>query len=412
VQPPASPKALADPIYEAFYGLTEEPFSITTDPKFFYLSASHEHAYGELLNGLRRREGLLVLTGETGTGKTTLCRTVIQALGPRTFAAMILNPFMAGAEVFRIVLRDFGLVSHEDIRRGALASADVPQLVDILEGFLQSLLPLEAHAIIVLDEAQSVAPQVLDELRVLTALEHNNRRLVQVVLCGQPDLLKTLALEPLHALNERVTRRLTLAPLPPSEVQPYIDHRLGIAGGATAVTFEPAATRIVAELSRGLPRRINVLCDRALQEGRIEGATVITPALIKRAARSVAGEPEPIVVAQPESPPSTLTFGHAERPPGTSRLRKAAFAVAGGVLMTALIAWGWAVYRATSTEPELPAAGRPARDVGTPLVPLTPPPISAVPAPERRSLAPVAPELTPPNEPPPAASAEFPNNRN
>ena len=108
MQPLASLKALADPIYEAFYGLKEQPFAITTDPKFFYLGNAHQRAFSELLNGLRRREGILLVSGETGTGKTTLCRAVIEALGERTFSALILNPYMSGAEVFRIILRDFG----------------------------------------------------------------------------------------------------------------------------------------------------------------------------------------------------------------------------------------------------------------------------------------------------------------
>ena len=113
MQPPASAQSLADPIYEVFYGLIEQPFAITTDPKFMYFSASHQLAYNELLNGMRRREGLYLLTGETGTGKTTLSRAVVQALGPKTFSAMILNPYMSGAEVFRMVLRDFGLSASE-----------------------------------------------------------------------------------------------------------------------------------------------------------------------------------------------------------------------------------------------------------------------------------------------------------
>jgi type II secretory pathway predicted ATPase ExeA len=326
VQPLASLKALDDPIYEAFYGLSEQPFAISTDPRFFYLSASHQRAFIELLNGLRRRESLLLLTGETGTGKTTLCRAVIDALGERTFGALILNPYMAGSEVLRIVLRDFGLVSHEDLRRGALASADVPQLLDTLEGFLKSLVPLGSHAVIVLDEAQSLAPQILDQIRLLTALEYNGQRLVQVVLCGQQQLLATLKTEPLHALNERITRRVELAPLPADQVDGYINHRLGVAGGAHSVSFDAPAARVIAELSRGLPRRINVLCDRALQEGRVEGVSVITPDLVKRAARALAGSHEPVAASAPTAPqppkavaptPEAKAPAHADQPNDT-----------------------------------------------------------------------------------------------
>ena len=340
---PSAFKSLADPIYEAFYGLTDQPFAITTDPKFFYLSASHQQAFGELLNGLRRREGMLLLTGETGTGKTTLCRAVLESLGSRTFSAMILNPYMSGAEVFRIVLRDFGLVSPEDLRRGTLVNADVPQLLDTIETFLRSLVAIDSHAVIVLDEAQSLTPQVLDQIRLLTALEKDNRRLVQVVLCGQPALLETLQSDPMRALNERITRRVTLAPLGASEVHAYIQHRLAIAGGMHSVTFGPDATAVVADLSRGLPRRINMLCDRALEEGRFDGVTVITPDLVKRAARAVGLQALPPLV-QPEAEPApptpleaapvpTLTLGQIGEPTRrTPAVMVGAFAAAAAAL--------------------------------------------------------------------------------
>ena len=129
VQPPASPQALAEPIYEAFYGLKEEPFAISTDPKFFYMSAAHQRAHAELLSGLQRREALLLVSGETGTGKTTLCRAVIDALGDRTFSSILHNPYMLGTEMLRLIVRDFGLVSKEEMRHGALASADTPRLL-------------------------------------------------------------------------------------------------------------------------------------------------------------------------------------------------------------------------------------------------------------------------------------------
>ncbi len=286
MQPLASLEALADPIYEAFYGLKEQPFAISTDPKFLFMSASHERAFEELVSGLRRQEGILLLTGETGTGKTTICRKVLGSLGERTFSALILNPYMSGAEMLRAILRDFGFVSRDDLRRGALAQADVPQLLDALEGFLASIRSLESHAVVVIDEAQSLPAEVLDQIRLLTAHEREGRRLIQVVLVGQPLLLKTLKTEAMYALTERVTRRVTLSPLPPVEVEAYIKHRLQIAGGAS-LTFAPEAAALVAELSRGLPRRVNVLCDRALQEGRIQGASSITPEIVKQAARSL-----------------------------------------------------------------------------------------------------------------------------
>lgn len=450
MQPPASLKALADPIYEVFYGLSDQPFAITTDPKFFYLSVSHQRAFSELLNGLRRREGMLLLTGDTGTGKTTLCRTVLESLGHRTFSAMILNPYMSGAEVFRIVLRDFGLVSHEELRRGALATADVPQLLDTLEGFLRSLVSLESHAVIVLDEAQSMAPQVLDQIRLLTALEQNNRRLVQVVLCGQPSLLTTLKTESMLALNERITRRVTLAPLGADEVDAYIQHRLAVAGGADAVSFDTYATRLVADLAHGLPRRINVLCDRALQEGRIAGAKVITSDLVKRAARSLAGvhEPEPVPPPPvPEPPvsvktalaamdaaqqtatmsvaasddtqvsavPGFLTLGQTEEQPGRGRLKLILLIV---VVLLALGAAGYALYarnlmNGANAAPPPPSG--PARDVGKPAEPLAAPneeqmrqmfePAASAPRPQ------AAPAAAPVNTPAPP-SGQLPGNPN
>ena len=165
MQPPSTPEASDQPLYEAFYGLREQPFALTTDPRFLFMGDAHRRAYEELLTGLRRREGLMLLTGDTGMGKTTLCRAVIAALGPRTFSALILNPYMSDAEVLRVILRDFGLVTREEIRHGAFAKADVPQLIDTLEGFLKSLIDLNSYAVVIIDEAQSLPAKVLDQIR-------------------------------------------------------------------------------------------------------------------------------------------------------------------------------------------------------------------------------------------------------
>jgi general secretion pathway protein A len=213
VEPLAARPDPPDPIYETYYGLTEQPFAISTDPRFFYLGSSHEKAYTELLTGLKRDEGMLLLTGEAGTGKTTLCRAVIEALGERTFSAIILNPYMTGDEMLRLVIRDFGLVSREELRQGALAKADTPQLLDTLEGFLLSVRSMESRAVVVIDEAQSLAPRVLDHVRQLTALEKRGKRLLQIILSGQPMLSQTLKKDSMYALNERISRRVFLAPM-------------------------------------------------------------------------------------------------------------------------------------------------------------------------------------------------------
>jgi general secretion pathway protein A len=291
--PPDPPKPATDPLYESFYGLKEQPFTISTDPKFLFLSAPHRRAYDDLMNGITRDESLLLLTGETGSGKTTLCRAIIGAMGDRTFSSVLHQPYMTGPEMLRLILRDFGLISKEDLRRGALAGADVPHLMEVLETFLRSLTAIQSRAIVVIDEAQSLSPTLLDEVRMLTAFEKDGQRLIQIVLCGQPMLLNTLKTEPMYALNERITRRVALTPLSSTEVESYVYHRLTIAGGADAVAFQPEAMRLVADLSRGLPRRINVLCDRTLQEGRAVSATTITAELVKKAAKSLAGVAPP-----------------------------------------------------------------------------------------------------------------------
>jgi general secretion pathway protein A len=363
-----------EPLYESFYGLREQPFALSTDPRFLFMSASHRRAYDDLLTGLRRREGLLLLTGETGTGKTTMCRAVVDALGHRTFSALILNPYMSDAEVLRVILRDFGLVSRNEIRRGALAKADTPQLLDTLEGFLRSLLPLNSYAVVIIDEAQSLAPQVLDQIRVLGSYEQDGERLLQIMLVGQPALSTMVLTEPLQALNDRITRRVGLAPLTPAEITDYIRHRLDIAGGRNRVEFVPAAVTLVGELSQGLPRRVNLLCDRALEEGRVAGATQIDAAMVRRAARSIAGtEPSVLPSRQevdlyPESEEPdqrqrevTLTLG--QRP---ARSKPSALVLGVSILLIAAVvaagAYFWTRDRGLPPSPAAPKVdvGRPA----------------------------------------------------
>ena len=363
MQPPDSLKSLSDPIYETFYGLKEQPFAISTDPKFLFLSAPHRRAYDDLMHGLTRDESLLLLTGETGSGKTTLCRAIIAALGERTFSSVLHQPYMTGPEMLRLMLRDFGMVSREDLRRGALAGADVPHLMEVVESFLRSLAAIQSRAIVVIDEAQSLSPTLLDEVRMLTAFERDGRRLIQIVLCGQPMLLKTLQTEPMYALNERITRRVALTPLSSTEVESYIYHRLAIAGGADAVQFQPEALRLIAEMSKGLPRRVNVLSDRTLQEGRLVSATTITADMVKRAAKSLAGAPAPPALTDPvatleEQPeePMAIAIG-GERKTGGG-LRMAAIGAGLAVVLAIVGYWyyGSQVWSEVATVPMPPRA--------------------------------------------------------
>lgn len=287
MQPPPKPSTPGEPLYEAFFGLKEQPFALTTDPKFLLMTSAHTRAYEQLLAGLRRREGLMILTGDTGMGKTTLCRGIIEALGPNAFSALILNPYMSDSEVVRVILRDFGLVTREDIRKGAFGRADMPQLLDTLEKFLRPLVQLNAYAVVVIDEAQSLPARVLDQIRQLLAFEHEGQRLLQIILAGQPGLLTTLGTDAMRAVDQRVSRRATLGAMTPGEVDTYIKHRLSIAGSQDSVTFTTESVNAIAELTGRVPRRINLLCDRALEEARAAGTNVIVFGTVHRAVRSL-----------------------------------------------------------------------------------------------------------------------------
>jgi general secretion pathway protein A len=320
-----------------------------------------------------------VLTGEIGTGKTTLCRAVIDALGQRTFAALILNPYMSDSEVLRVILREFGLVSRDEIRQGAFATADMPQLMDTLENFLRSLISLNSYAVVMIDEAQNLAPRVLDQIRMLGSFEQDGQRLLQVVLVGQPSLLTTLESETLKATNDRVSRRIALTALQSTEVDGYIRHRLAIAGGKDGVSFEPDAVQLVSEFSRRLPRKINLLCDRTLEEGRVAGTTVLRTEHVRRANKALAAAAVPTAAAgaletaeREITPELAPTFGHQEAP----RSRVGLVVAAVMVVVLSLVSAGAYAYVGTRLiyeSPGVPPVPEPPI-VKVPKIQLPPPP--------------------------------------
>jgi general secretion pathway protein A len=271
-------------MHEEYYGFVEKPFSLTPDPKYLYKSESHANAFDLLQYAIRRREGFCVITGDIGTGKTTLCRAVLDQLDRRTFTALVLNPFITEEDLLRIILQDFGVVSREEIKRGRLAGVTKQELIDTLNEFLLSLLPLRAGALLIIDEAQNLPYQVLEQIRILSNLETDKEKLLQIVLVGQLNLQDLLRAPDLRQLDQRISIRYELKPLTAEETAAYVAHRLTIAGGGAAVSFAPKALELVHKYTGGIPRLINLLCDRALLGGYSARTNRITPDIVTTAA--------------------------------------------------------------------------------------------------------------------------------
>ncbi len=251
-------------MYEDYYGFVQPPFSLTPDPRFLYRSESHDLALQQVWQAIRRKEGFIVLTGDIGTGKTTLCRTLLEQFDETTFTALILNPFLSVEELLREVLLSFGIVSKDALRSGRLSTASKHELVRTLHDFLLSLVPLHGSAVLIIDEAQHLSPDVLEEIRVLSNLETNDQKLLQIVIVGQLNLLDVLHKAELRQLDQRISIRCSLKALTREEVEAYVTHRLWVARSSTSVLFTPKAFDLVHVLSAGVPRVINLLCDRSL----------------------------------------------------------------------------------------------------------------------------------------------------
>jgi general secretion pathway protein A len=261
--------------YEPHFGLREKPFSLSSDPRFFYSHSSHGASFDTLAAGIRRREGILALMGEVGTGKTTLCRAVLQGLDRRTFAAFVPDPFLSREDLLKTLLVDFGVVSVDEIRNGRLRGASRTDLSYPLYDFLASLQPLKAFAVVMIDEAHNLSTDLLEEIRILSDLEKNREKLLEVMLIGQPELRERLASTEMRQLAQRVSLRCELVPLVPEEVHAYISHRLTVAGNDGRVKFTEQAAECVATASSGIPRVVNLICDRALLRAAWSGTSIV-----------------------------------------------------------------------------------------------------------------------------------------
>jgi general secretion pathway protein A len=269
-------------MYTSFFGLSEKPFAITPDPRYLYLSERHAEALAHLLYGINESGGFIQLTGEVGTGKTTVVRTLLSRVPHHADVAVILNPRVTPVEFLLTICEELGL---------SIAEADrdsVKQMVDTLNRRLLSAHAEGRRIIVIVDEAQNLSAEVLEQVRLLTNLETPTQKLLQIILIGQPELRELLDRNDLRQLAQRITGRYHLKPLSREETQGYVRHRLRVAGAAGEI-FTPGALREVHRLAAGIPRVINVNCDRALLGAYTQETRKVTAALVRQAAGEVYG---------------------------------------------------------------------------------------------------------------------------
>jgi type II secretory pathway predicted ATPase ExeA len=271
-------------IYETFYGLRERPFGVSTDPKYFFAGLEPERVARTLLTAIRGREAATLLTGELGIGKTTVCRAALRQLDRHTVSSLVAGPAASVDDLLKTMLVDFGVVARDEI---AAAAVSRESLVATLRSFVDSLAPLRAGAVVVVDEAQQQPVEVLEELGRLVARGEAAASL-QVVLVGPPPLAARLADRPqLRALNEAIGVRVELGPLAHDDIAGYVAHRLSVAGASPRARFDADAFDRIFELSRGVPGVVNLLCDRALTAGFDRSATTIDAAIVDGAAAAL-----------------------------------------------------------------------------------------------------------------------------
>ena len=262
-------------MYLEFYGLREPPFNMTPDPRFLYFSEHHREAYHHLVYGITSRKGFIELTGEVGSGKTTLCRAVLAGLrSEKIETALILNPSLTETQLLRAILNDFRIEPRGRDRLHYIEELNRFLLDRNREGF---------NVAIIIDEAQDLTADVMEQVRLLSNLETDQQKLMQIVLCGQPELEARLAMPELRQLRQRITVRYRLRPLTEEETYVYIRHRLDVAGGAGRIAFHPKAIRLVHKYARGTPRLINAVCDNALLAGYVAGTHQIDAECVKKA---------------------------------------------------------------------------------------------------------------------------------
>ena len=270
------------PMYKDYFGLREEPFSIAPDPQFLYMSERHREALGHLIYGMKTNGGFVLLTGEVGTGKTTVCRCLLEQIPEESEIAYVVNPKLTVIELLETLC---------DELRIAYPAGNISNklFIDAVNNFLLNAHSRGKKTVLIIDEAQNLSSDVLEQIRLLTNLETNKQKLLQVIMLGQPELKQMLELPELRQLSQRITARYHLEPLAQNEVESYVEHRLAVAGVERCL-FPPATIHKLYQLSGGIPRLINLLCDRALLGAYVREKQEVNPNLLAEAAQEVYGK--------------------------------------------------------------------------------------------------------------------------
>jgi general secretion pathway protein A len=268
-------------VYLEYYGLKQAPFDITPNPRFLFHSAKHREAFNHMLYGIRERKGFVQLTGEIGAGKTTLCRALLEQLDSNFSTALILNPVLSADELMKAIATEFGL---------NVKGMDRLETVSAIGEFLLKQVERTKETVLIIDEAQNLTEDLLEQVRLLSNIETDDRKLLQIVLMGQPDLRDRLNSQRLKQLRQRITVRFHLAPLTSVEVAQYIQHRLQVSGAHGRPVFTMPAVWRVYNYSGGIPRLVNAVCDKALLASFVQRSDRVTFSMVGRAIRELEGD--------------------------------------------------------------------------------------------------------------------------
>jgi general secretion pathway protein A len=269
-------------VYLDYYGLTEAPFDITPNPRFLFYSPKHKEAFNHLLYGIRERKGFIQLTGEVGAGKTTICRSMLQQLGPNWETALILNPMLDADNLIKSIAMEFGVYVKG-------MELDRLEIIAMLNEFLLGLVEKRRDAVLIIDEAQDLSEELLEQVRLLSNLETYERKLLQIVLMGQPELRERLNDPRLKNLRQRITVRYHLRPLQFNEIGRYIQHRLAVAGSKGPPYFTGPALWRIHRYSQGVPRVVNAVCDKCCLAGFVQQRETVNYRMVGLAIKELEG---------------------------------------------------------------------------------------------------------------------------